>query len=205
VFIFGAHHECGLYYKAREKMFGNQLEMEKMFKLNNKRKIVLAVAVLALVLIVALPYAASAAPVNDPVQGTANLLGKGIVWERVNGENFTAPASFNLTLEKSAAPSTTSAASAVPTAVPRFNVVGGKLDVNGTIYTMTSGNGAVLRARHAVLLQAQGTSATGQSVTLKLEGRYFWMGGRLFVLRMVGSVQTASGKELLLIRAEIRL
>ena len=154
-------------------------------------------------LLVALPYAVSAAPVlaNDPVQGTRNLLGKGIVGERVNGESFTAPASFNLTLEKSVAPSTTS----TTPAVPKFNVVGGTLVVNGTTYAITSGNGGVLRARHAVLLQAQGISAAGQSVTLKLEGRYFWMGGRLFVLRMAGSVQTSSGKELLLIRAEIRV
>jgi hypothetical protein len=151
----------------------------------------------ALVIVVAVPYVAFAAPVvtNDPVQGTRNLLGKGVVRETVNGENFTAPANFTLTLERTG----------TNLAVPKFNVVGGKLDVNGTIYTITSGDGGVLRARHLVLLQAKGTGPDGQSVTLKLAGRYFWMGGHLFVLRMAGSVQTAGGKEQLLMRAAIRL
>jgi len=156
-----------------------------------------------LVLVVAVPYVAFAAPVaSDLVVGTRNLLGKGIVVETVNGENVTAPANFNLTLERAGTKLTVPGTNL---AVPKFNVVGGKLEVNGTIYTITSGDGGVLRARHVVLLQAQGTGPDGQSVTLKLVGRYFWMGGHLFVLRMAGSVQTAGGKEQLLMRAEIRV
>ena len=157
----------------------------------------IAVLAVAFVLVVAVPYVTFAAPaaVNNPFVGTRNLLGKGVVRETANGENVTAPANFTLTLERTGS----------NLSAPKFNVVSGDLNVNGTIYTITSGDGGVLRARHAILLQAQGIGPDGQSVTLKLAGRYFWLGGHLFVLRMAGSVQTTSGKEQLLMRAEIRV
>jgi hypothetical protein len=157
----------------------------------------MALLAVAFVLVVAVPYVAFAAPaaVNNPIVGTRNLLGKGVVRETVNGENVNAPANFTLTLERAG----------TNLSVPKFNVVGGALNVNGTIYTIASGDGGVLRARHVILLQAQGIGPDGQSATLKLAGRYFWLGGHLFVLRMAGSVQTTGGKEQLLMRAEIRV
>jgi len=168
-----------------------------MFNLNKKSKIILTVVTVALVFLIAVPYVASAAPVaaNHLVQGTRNLHGRGVVVVVVNGENVTAPANFTLTLER------------VGTSLSpvKFNVVGGALVVNGAEYTITSGNGDVLRARRAVVLQATGTGHDGQSVTLTMAGRYFWMWGHLFVLRMTGFVQTTTGKETLLMRAEIQL
>jgi hypothetical protein len=42
-------------------------------------------------------------------------------------------------------------------------------------------------------------------VTFKLAGRYFWMGGHLFVFRIAGALQTDSGKIILLMRAAIKV
>jgi hypothetical protein len=70
---------------------------------------------------------------------------------------------------------------------------------------ITEGNGAVIRDKHVFLFQAQGTSPDGQSVTLKLAGRYFWMWGRLYIARVLGSLQTESGKTQLLLRSMIRV
>jgi hypothetical protein len=173
------------------------MDVKQMFNLNKKSKILFVIATVALVFLIAVPYVAFAAPAaaTDPIQGTRNLNGRGVAVLVVNGENVTAPANFTLTLERDG------------TSSPqiKFNVVGGSLDVNGTEYTIASGNGNVFRARHAILLQAQGAGSDGQSVTLKLAGRYFWMGGHLFMLRMAGSVETAGGKDLLLVRAQIRV
>jgi len=157
----------------------------------------MAAAITAAVLAVAVPFVAYAAPAasNDPVQGTRNLIARGTATENVNGENVTTPANFTLTLERTG----------TNTTIPKFNVISGSVNIDGTTYTITSGHGGVLRGRHAILLQAQGMGPDGQTATLKLAGRYFWMGGHLFVARMAGLLQTGSGKEVLLMRAAIRI
>ncbi len=132
---------------------------------------------------------------NDPVQGTRSLIGKGLAREVVDGQNVTVPANFTLTLEREGTNAT----------VPKFNIISGTVTIDGTTYSITSGNGGVLRGRHEILLQAQGTGPDGKSVTLKLAGRYFWIGGHLFVVRMAGSLQTDAGKETLLLRAAIKV
>ena len=132
---------------------------------------------------------------SNPIQGTRNLIAKGYARQTVNGENVTTPANFTLTLERTG----------TNTTVPRFNVTSGTITINGTAYTVTSGNGGVVKSKHAILLQAQAKGPDGKTVTLKLAGRYFWMGGHLFVVRMAGSLQTDSGKIGLLMRAVIRV
>ena len=91
----------------------------------------------------------------------------------------------------------------------KFNVVGGILRINETDnaidYVMMEGNGEVIRYKHVFLLQTTGTSPDGQTVTLKLAGRYFWMWGHLYVVRVAGSLQTESGKTPLLLRSVIRV
>lgn len=166
--------------------------------LTKKSKLLIATAAIALVLIVAVPtaFATTASDfTNNPVQGTRNLVAKGIARQTVNGESVAMHANFTLTLQRTG----------TNTTIPRFNVIAGEVEINGTIYTITGGNGGVVKSKHALLLQAQATGSDGQTVTLKLAGRYFWMGGRLFVLRMAGSLQTDSGKIGLLMRAAIRI
>ena len=154
-------------------------------------------AAIALVLIVAIPtaFAATSEASSNPIQGTRNLIANGFARQTINGENVTTPANFTLTLQRTG----------TNTTVPRFNVTSGTIIINGTTYTVSSGNGGVAKSKHAILLQAQATGPNGQTVTLKLAGRYFWMGGQLFVVRMAGSLQTDSGKIGLLMRAAIRV
>ena len=76
--------------------------------------------------------------------------------------------------------------------------------VNGVSYAVTSGKGGVLTGRHIILLQAQGTGPEGQTVTLKLAGRYFWMGGNLYVVRIGAKLDIDNTNYTLLMRAAIR-
>jgi hypothetical protein len=105
------------------------------------------------------------------------------------------PAGFSLALE----------ATEVNQTIVKFNVISGIVKINGTEYTITGGHGAVIREKHGFLLEAQSTGPEGQSATLKLAGRYFWMWGHLYVARIVGSLQTESAKTSLVLRAAIRV
>jgi hypothetical protein len=167
-----------------------------MVTLTKKSKLIIATIAVVAVLMAAIPYAAYALPVSERnIASSRTLVAKGVAREAVDGENVTVPANFTLTLERAAGDGT----------LPRFNVVGGTVVVNGETYTIGSGNGGVLRGRHLILLQAQGTGPDGQAVTLKLAGRYFWMGGRLYVARIGARLIALNGNATLLLRAEIRV
>ena len=161
--------------------------------------LITATTALALIFIVSLPYAYASSPsaATEETQSsrTRMLRAKGIAVEKANGQAVITPAGFALALE----------ATEVNETIIKFNVVGGTVRINGTEYVITGGNGAVIRDKHGFLLQAEGTSPEGQSVTLKLAGRYFWMWGRLYVARIAGSLQTDSAKIFLVLRAAIRV
>jgi hypothetical protein len=167
-----------------------------MITLTKKRSLIIATVTVVVVLAFAIPLAAYALPVSDSnIASSRTLVARGVAREVVNGENVTVPANFTLTLARAGGNNT----------VPRFNVVGGTVVVNGAVYTIDSGNGGVLRGRHLILLKAQGTGPDGQAVTLKLAGRYFWMGGRLYVARIGARLLTLNGNYTLLLRAQIRV
>jgi hypothetical protein len=172
----------------------------EMFTLKKRQKMLItATTALALVFIMALPYAYASSPSATTEETQSNrtrmLRAKGIAVERAGGQAVITPAGFALALE----------ATEVNETVIKFNVVGGAVRINETEYVITEGNGAVFRDKHGFLLQAQGTSPDGQSVTLKLAGRYFWMWGRLYVARLLGSLQTENAKTSLLLRSVIRV
>lgn len=171
-----------------------------MFTLNKKQKLlIMSMTALALVFIIAFPsaYASTEAATTSDAQSSRTRLlnARGIAIWKADGDAVTAPAGFALSLE----------AIEVNATIIKFNVVGGIVKTNGTEYTITDGNGAVIRGRHGFLLQATGTSPDGQPFTLKLAGRYFWMWGHLYVARLLGSLQTESGKTVLLLRSMIRV
>lgn len=167
-----------------------------MVAMSKKRITIIAVVAVAVALAIAIPLAAYALPVSDSnIASTRTLIAKGVAREIVNGENVTFPANSTLALERTGGNAS----------IPRFNVVGGTVVVNGATYTISSGNGGVLRGRHLILLKAQGMGPDGQAVTLKLAGRYFWMGGRLYVARIGAKLLTPSGNFTLLLRAGIRV
>lgn len=176
----------------------------EMFTLKKKQKMLITTtAALALVFVASLPYVnasvPSAAATETQASRTRMLIAKGVAVERNSSQIVFTQAGFALELE----------AMEVNETIIKFNVVSGTLRINKTDYVtdyvMTEGNGAVIRDKHSFLLQAQGTSPDGQPVILKLAGRYFWMWGRLYVARVIGVLQTESGKTPLLLRSVIRV
>jgi hypothetical protein len=170
---------------------------KKMVTITNKSKIIIVVLAVTALLVVAVPAAVNALPASDSsiVGASRTIVAKGVDTQVVDDQNVTVPANFTLTLTRSGGNST----------VPKFNVTGGTVIVNGVAYTITSGNGGVLRSRHLILPQAQGTGPDGQAVTLKLAGRYFSMGEHLFVARIGARLLTDTGTSTLLLRAAIRV
>ncbi len=168
-----------------------------MVTLTKKNKaLIIATVAIAIVLAISLPYVyAAPAAETDPTQIMRNLYARGIAVQKIDDQNVKSPANFTLTLTPTEATSN----------VKKFDVVSGTVVVNGVTYTITGGNGAALPKKHVILLQATGTDPDGQEITLKLAGRYFWMGGHLFVVRMAGKLQTDNGNYLLLMRAAIRV
>jgi hypothetical protein len=170
---------------------------KKMVTLTNKGKILIVALVVVALIVVAVPAAVYALPTSDSnlVGASRTLVAKGVDRQVVDGQTVTVPANFTLTLEQTGTNKT----------VPKFNVIGGSVVINGATYTITSGNGNVVRSKHLILLQAHGTGPDGQAVTLKLAGRYFWMGGHLFVARIGARLLTENGNSTLLMRAAIRV
>jgi hypothetical protein len=201
VYTFGAYQKCGFFFKHLTKEVNIEVTVEvknEMFTLKKKQKLLItATTALALVFIVSLPYAYASSPsaTTSESSRTRMLIAKGIAVEKADSQVVITRAGFALALE----------ATEVNETIIKFNVISGIVKINETEYTITGGNGAVIRDKHGFLLQAQGTSPDGQSVTLKLAGRYFWMWGRLYVARLVGSLQTESAKTSLLLRSVIRV
>ena len=173
-----------------------------MFTLKKKQKMLItATAAIALVLVASLPYVNASVPSEATTETQASrtrmLLAKGVAVERTSSQVILSHAGFALELE----------ATEVNETIIKFNVVGGILRINETDnaidYVMMEGNGEVIRYKHGFLLQATGTSPDGQTVTLKLAGRYFWMWGHLYVARIAGSLQTDSAKTSLVLRSVI--
>jgi hypothetical protein len=197
--IFGAYQRCGCLFKGDNK----EVTIEevggvkaKMVTLSRKSKIaIVAISAIALMLIIAVPFASAQPTSTSNTSSTKTLKAKGFAYQNVNGQTVKYQANFTLTLQ----PTSTSGA------VKKFEVVGGNVTVNGVSYSVTSGNGAVGTARHIFLLQAQGTSPDGKAVTFKLEGRYFYMWGHLYVARIGAKLQTDNGNYTLLMRSAIRV
>ncbi len=167
-----------------------------MVNITKKSKLLIAAVAVISVLVVAVPYAAYALPAEDSnIAVNRILLAKGVAREVINGETVNLPADFTLTFERATGNST----------VSKFNVVGGSIDINGVTYTIASGEGGVLRGKRLILLKAEGTGPDGQAIILKLAGRYFWMGGRLYVARIGARLLTDNGNFTLLMRSAIRV
>ncbi|MGE5574653.1 MAG: hypothetical protein ACM3UL_00820 [Ignavibacteria bacterium] len=168
-----------------------------MVTFTKKRKILIVVLMAAAILVLLVPTVVYALPASDSnlVGSSRTLTAKGIDRQVVDGKNVTVPANLTLTLERTG----------TNTSVPKFNVVRGSVVVNGATYAISSGNGGVLRGKHLILLQAQGLGPDGQPITLRLAGRYFWMGGHLFVVKIGAHLFTDNGNSTLLLRAAIRV
>jgi hypothetical protein len=201
MYTFGAYQKCGFFFKHLTKKVNIKVTTEvkkEMFTLKKKQKLLITVTMaLALVFIASLPYSYASSPSATTTESsrTRMLIATGIGVEKADSQIVITRASFALALEATEANKT----------IIKFNVISGRVEINEIEYTITGGKGAVIRDKHGFLLQAQGTSLDGQSATLKLAGRYFWMWGRLYLARLVGSLQTESIKIPLLLRSVIRV
>lgn len=168
-----------------------------MVSLSRKNKIAIAAFVsIAIVLAVSIPYVSAQTIANNAASNIKTLKARGDIYQKVNANTIQFyQANLTLTLQPSGTNGT----------VKLFNVTGGSLvTANGDTYTFTSGNGGVLTGRHDVLLQAQGTNANGQPLTLKFAGQYSysWLAGRV-ALKIGAKLQTQDANYTLLMLAPI--
>ena len=160
----------------------------------SKKKTAIAACLVFLVLFsfAALPSIAYAADVET--QRTRILRARGLAFEREEDGTANSPANMTLVLE----PGT------VARRVITFNVVSGKIEVDGIEYTVSEGKGFVAYHNRTIAMRFGATSPEGDAVTVKMAGRYFWMWGRLHVARLVGVLETDDCRMALLLRAAIR-
>jgi hypothetical protein len=168
-----------------------------MSKLTKKSKIAIAAIVaMAIVLAVTVPYVSAQTIANNAASNIKTLNARGNIYQKVNSNTIQFyQANLTLTLQ----PTSTSGP------VKQFDITGGTLvTANGASYSFTTGNGGVFTGRRDVLLQAQGTDANGQSVTLKFAGQYSysWIAGRV-ALKIGAKLQTADANYTLLMLAPI--
>ena len=166
-----------------------------MNKLSRKNKILITLfTAIIIALTITVPYVSAQTSAN-PIANTKTLNAHGFAYQTIDSQTIKKyPANFTLTLSPTGTNKT----------VKLFDVTAGSVMVNGISYTIATGKGGVLTGKHAILLQAQGTSPDGQTVTIKLAGRYFWMGGNLYVLRLGAKLQVDDANYTLLMRAAIR-
>jgi hypothetical protein len=171
-----------------------------MLTLSKKKKATIVVTIaIALALMVALPtigFATSSSASEEILsQKIVVLKAKGIAVEKIDNQTVKMPANMTLFLE--------------PVRKYRgvigFKVVNGTVEVNNTTYVIAEGKGLLIYRRHAIVLQATGTAPDGQTVTLKIAGRYFWMWRHLYVARLRGVLRVDDTTLWLWLRAASRV
>lgn len=170
-----------------------------MLTLSKKKKVTIAVtATIALILIVAMPYIGYAAPspTSEEIlsQKIVILKARGIAIEKIDNQTVKMPANLTLFCEPIKKYK----------GFTGFKIVNGTMEVDGTTYVITEGKGLVIHQKNAVILQSKGTGPDGQTVTLKLAGRYLWMWGHLYVARLWGVFRFDNRVLLLRLRAAAR-
>jgi hypothetical protein len=162
-----------------------------MNKISLKKTGMMTLAVLFMAVIIAVPNMAWASPSTLAEENTVKVTvyAKGIALQKIDNGRAKMPANLTLTAEP------------VECGEKRilFKIVGGKVDINGTVYTISEGKGIVFKLRHIVLLRCQGTNPDGTEVLLSLRAKYFWMGGHLYVARVEGILRFGEDARILLL------
>jgi hypothetical protein len=156
-----------------------------------KKTAITAVVTAALILMITVPYISYATSTENTTTECNPIIGKarGIAIQHVDNETIRMPA--NLTL------------AATPVMrrdkVIAFKIVGGEVNINGTVYTISEGKGVVIKPQHVVLLRCKGTTPDGEELLLRLHAKYFWMGGHLYVARIKGVLRIGEDTRMLLL------
>lgn len=163
-----------------------------MTKMSLKKKAgIVALAAVFMAVIIVGPNMAFATSSTLAEENTVQVIAyaKGIAIQKIDNETVKMPANLTLVAEP----------------IERgeklilFKIVGGKVDVNGAVYTISEGEGMVIKARRTVMLRCQGTGPEGAEVLLRLRAEYFWMGGHLYVARVTGVLKIGEDTRILLL------
>jgi len=155
-----------------------------------KKTAITAVVTAALILMVTVPYVSYATSTENTTE-CSPIIGKarGIAIQHIDNETIRMPA--NLTL------------AATPMMrrekVITFKIVGGEVNINGTVYPISEGKGVVIKPRHVVILRCKGTTPDGEELLLRLRAKYFWMGGHLYVARIKSALRIGEDTKMLLL------
>jgi hypothetical protein len=117
-----------------------------------------------------------------------------LAFERIENDEAKLPANLTLTLQPGK----------INRTVILFSVVDGQIEVNGVKYAIKEGRGLVAYHKSMLAMQLSGASPDGDTVTVKIGGRYFWLWGRLHAARLVGTLKTSNCEVGLLLRSAIR-
>lgn len=121
---------------------------------------------------------------------------KGWAFQKIDNETIRMkPAEMNLTLELG---------ERKDHRIGIINVTG-TLDINGTTYTIESGNGIIQTVTHTAWLHCKAQDAQGSRILLQVHAVYFWWGGRLYAFRARAVVHNDDTRMLLLLRGVARV
>ncbi len=167
-----------------------------MVHLTKKSKVaIITIAAVAVAMMIIVPLVGAQVTADNQASNMKTITAYGNAYQVIDNDTIKYyPANLTLTLQPTSTNGT----------VKIFSVVSGTLTINGISYTLTSGNGAVLTGRHIVLMKSQGTSADGQTITMKLEAfyAYSWSQGST-ILRIGAKLQTDDANYTLLMKATI--
>ena len=171
-------------------------------RLKDRRYAIAFIAALCVLsLVLAMPMAVSAQePSQESPSATDRLLivkARGVAIQRVENDTVRMPARFELNL--------TLGPTRRRLGVTPVKDGEGTIEVNETVYTVENARGIILSDGHVAFIKLTGVDDTGESITLFIKARYFWMGRRLYVARAIGVLKTGETNTLLLLRVKALL
>jgi len=150
-----------------------------MIKLSSKRKAlltaVLVIVALAVLSTTVFAFPVAAAVTEENTERQVLVKARGVALNKVNNQTERLPVNMTLVLYLGEG-----RRHVIP-----IKAAEGTLNINGTLYNITSGRGIILTEGHVALLTCSGEGDNGE-ITVKLLAEYFWMGGHLYAVRSRG-------------------
>ncbi|MCD6445598.1 hypothetical protein J7L49_02290 [Candidatus Bathyarchaeota archaeon] len=164
-----------------------------MIKIKTRKKAVLTIAAIAIAAAIIIPmfvYPTFAVTEQKTQRNLVYVKARGMAIQKINNETVKTPANLTLILmlgEKRGE------------FRPVLNVKG-SININGTVYTVECGDGAIQTQRHIAFIRCLGNDTDGNQIAFRLGIAYFWWGGKLYVFRGKASLHTTDTRMLLMLR-----
>lgn len=167
-------------------------------KIKSHKKAIMTIAVIAMVAAIAMsmvivPAFAAETEIQDK---HLYIEAKGVAFRRVDNETIRrSDVELALTLELGKRNGT------------RIKVLNanGTVVVNGTSYTIESGEGVILTRWHVAYVRCRGVDASGNETAFGVRVVYFWWGGNLYAFRAKALLKTEENPWLLLLRGATKV